>query len=187
MTFEDGGRALEIGKPGEERVLAWLEACRSCGLLHGIIDMREFRLAQRLDVDCGLETVDSALVTAEIKTDKKIASTGNFFFELFRINYHLSSDQVFYLGWAFRSPAKYLLCYSPQEDRVYRILFSDVRTAIARLAENEKRYLRSQVVYVETDVHRLTVGLIVPKRYLEGRYVTFNVADVLPQTARKPA
>ena len=72
---------MQKGRIGETAVLEWLNKSQAA---KEIIDMREFRISQRLDVDCGIETLDGALVLAEIKTDYNLGRTNNFLFELFR-------------------------------------------------------------------------------------------------------
>ena len=46
-----------------------------------LYDFREFRLAQRIDVDCGIESIDGEIVLFELKSDKWISEQGNLFFE----------------------------------------------------------------------------------------------------------
>ena len=46
------GKLMETGKNNEEIIIKWLNQYGK-----NIIDFREFRLAQRIDVDCGIETM----------------------------------------------------------------------------------------------------------------------------------
>jgi hypothetical protein len=87
------GDLMQKGSLNEEIILTWLK-------IHAkhIIDFREFRLAQRIDVDFGIETIDGKIVLAEIKSDKWIKEAGNLCFETMRIN-HFVDDKWFYLGW----------------------------------------------------------------------------------------
>ena len=67
---------MAIGKRNEEIVMSWLN-----NYAKEIIDFRDFRLAQRIDVDCGIETIDGNIILAEIKSDKWIKESGNLLFE----------------------------------------------------------------------------------------------------------
>ena len=60
---------MEIARTNEEIILEWLK-----GSQRSVIDFREFRLAQRIDVDFGIETVDGRMVLAEIKSDRWVST-----------------------------------------------------------------------------------------------------------------
>ncbi len=150
------GKLMEKGKKGEEVVLEWL---RSIDYYKDVIDMREFRVSQRLDVDCGIETIDGAIVLAEVKTDYNLGETSNFLFEVFRLNHFANPDQVFYLGWAFRSPAKYLLYYSPNEHAVYQFRFEHIRQIIGKYVSQCKPRIHIE----PTDDQKTTFNLLIPQ------------------------
>jgi len=156
------GELMEKGRVGETVVLEWLKANK---YLKDIIDMREFRISQRLDVDCGIETTDGSLVLAEIKTDYNLGKTENFIFEIFRINHFVEADKIFYLGWTFRSPAKYLLYYSPNENIIYRFTFENIRKTIGLYVKENK----PKIVVVPTDGQKTTFNMLVPKTMFEGK------------------
>ena len=59
------GELMKKGKQNEEIILRWLA---SNSEVREIIDFRDFRLAQRIDVDFGITSVDGDIVLAEIKT-----------------------------------------------------------------------------------------------------------------------
>jgi len=86
------GELMEKGMKNEEIILLWLKE-----ISKEIIDFREFKLAQRIDVDFGIETIDGKIVLAEIKSDKWIKEIGNLCFECNRIN-HFVPEKWFYLG-----------------------------------------------------------------------------------------
>lgn len=152
---------MQKGRIGEAAVLEWLRKSQSA---REIIDMREFRISQRLDVDCGIETLDGALVLAEIKTDYNLGKTSNFLFELFRINHFVEADKVFYLGWAFRSPAKYLLYYSPNENMVYCFTFKSIREIIGKYISKTK----PQINITPTDEQKTTFNILIPQSCFSG-------------------
>jgi hypothetical protein len=155
------GELMQKGRIGEAAVLEWLRKSQSA---REIIDMREFRISQRLDVDCGIETLDGALVLAEIKTDYNLGKTSNFLFELFRINHFVEADKVFYLGWAFRSPAKYLLYYSPNENVVYCFTFKSIREIIGKYISKTK----PQINITPTDEQKTTFNILIPQSCFNG-------------------
>ena len=160
-TKSYNGEMMERGKKGEEVVLDWL---RSIDYYKEVIDMREFRVSQRLDVDCGIETIDGSIVLAEIKTDYNLGKTANFLFEVFRINHFANPDKVFYLGWTFRSPAKYLLYYSPNEYRVYQFRFEYLRQTIGKYVSQHKPRFHIE----PTDDQKTTFNLLIPQAEFYG-------------------
>ncbi|HZK43072.1 MAG TPA: hypothetical protein VFC73_02180 [Syntrophomonadaceae bacterium] len=162
------GNLMEKGKVGERIVMDWLEKRLSC---NEIIDMREFRISQRLDVDCGIETINGDIVLAEIKTDYNLGRTKNVLFEIFRINHFARSDNIFYLGWAFRSPAKYLLYYSPREHAIYEFLFEDVRKIIGSYVAQH----RPNIQVTATDQKKTTFNMLIPFSFIKGAYKKHNL------------
>jgi hypothetical protein len=173
------GQLMQKGKSGEEIVLDWL---RKNSFTKEIIDMREFRISQRLDVDCGIETLEGALVLAEIKTDYNLGRTNNFLFEAFRINHFTDADKVFYLGWTFRSPAKYLLYYSPNENVIYRFSFKDIRETIARYIANN----RPQINITPTDEQKTTFNILMPQAIFKGKVQRFKLNGISIQKGGDP-
>jgi len=163
------GELMQKGRIGETAVLEWLNKSQAA---KEIIDMREFRISQRLDVDCGIETLDGALVLAEIKTDYNLGRTNNFLFELFRINHFVEADRVFYLGWTFRSPAKYLLYYSPNENSVYCFTFKNIRETIGKYISKTK----PQIIIIPTDEQKTTFNILIPQSYFDGHMRRFKLA-----------
>jgi len=101
------GKLMDTGKKAEEIVIKWLESLKES--VRDVIDVREWRITQRLDADIIIENIDGKLRLAEIKSDRNLGITDNFLFEFMRINHFTKSDSIHYLGWVFRSPAKYLL------------------------------------------------------------------------------
>jgi len=162
------GELMQKGRAGEVVVLEWL---KKSPFAKEIIDMREFRISQRIDVDCGIETLDGALLLAEIKTDYNLGKTGNFLFEFFRINHYAKADKVFYLGWTFRSPAKYLLYYSPNENIIYHFTFRDIRETIGKYVAKVK----PQIIVVPTDERKTTFNILIPQSVFNGKVQRFKL------------
>lgn len=162
------GDLMRKGRAGEEIVLEWL---RKSPYAKDVIDMREFRVSQRLDVDCGIETIDGSIVLAEIKTDYNLGKSNNFLFEVFRINHFVEADKVFYLGWAFRSPAKYLLYYAPNEKCLYRFTFKNIRETIGQYtAKNQPK-----VIITPTDEQKTTFNILIPQSCFDGKVRRFKL------------
>ncbi len=160
------GDLMKKGKTGEQIVIEWLKNRKE---VSEVIDMREFRISQRLDVDCGIETVDGEILLAEIKSDSYLGKTQNVLFEVFRINHFISSGKIFYLGWAFRSPAKYLLYYAPFEAAVYRFEFENVRKLIGKYtSEHEPR-----IKIVPTDRQKTTFSFVLPISFFKNNYIKY--------------
>jgi len=162
------GDLMQKGKYGESIVLQWLKENPN---VNEVIDMREFRISQRLDVDCGIETLDRSLVLAEIKTDYNLGKTNNFIFEIFRINHFVDADKVFYLGWVFRSPAKYLFYYSPNENIIYRFTFKNIRETIGQYIAKGK----PQIISVPTDEQKTTFNILIPQYLFNNKIQKFEL------------
>ncbi len=162
------GELMRKGRSGEEVILEWL---KGNPFIKEIMDMREFKFSRRMDVDCGIETLDGSFVLAEIKTDYNLGKTGNFLFEIFRINHYVKADRVFYLGWVFRSPAKYLFYYSPNENVVYCFTFGDIRETIGKYVAKTK----PQIVVIPTDEQKTTFNILIPQSVFDGRVQRFKL------------
>lgn len=167
---------METGKANEEIILKWLQNRNK-----SILDFREFRLAQRIDVDFGIETIDGAMLLAEIKSDKWISAKGNLCFENHRIN-HYAKDNWFYLGWGWRSPAKYLFVRNPKNGETFIFEFerlrSEVGVFIKENAEeledlrvsNNKKFIK----IVPTDSQKTTFNWLIPMNKLHYIFQVIN-------------
>lgn len=148
------GDLMQKGIENEEIILKWLK-----GQGHSIIDFREFRLAQRIDVDFGIETVDGNILLAEIKSDKMISELGNLCFEVHRIN-HFVKDKWFYLGWGWRSPAQKLIIRNPASREAFVFDFMELRTQIGKYIDEIGNRLRTNIT--QTDKQKTTFNWIIP-------------------------
>jgi len=172
------GELMKKGKAAEEKVLNWLKNRNN---IKEIIDFREWRLTQRLDVDCGIETIDGKIILAEIKSDIHLGNSLNFLFEIFRINHFIHPDKIFYLGWAFRSPAKYLLYFSPKENSIYRFLFSDIRLQIGQYVSRCEKNNNPNICWVYTDRQKTTCNLLIPKNIFDGFLDKYSIKNELSE------
>jgi hypothetical protein len=161
------GSLMKIAKTNEDIVLEWLKSSQ-----RSVIDFREFRLAQRIDVDFGVETVDGQMVLAEIKSDRWISSTGNLCFENHRIN-HFATEHWFYLGWGWRSPAQKLIVRNPYSGDTYVFPFFALRRAVARHIYTLGK--RVNILIIETDEQKTTFNYLVPMYDLRGCFRHFVV------------
>jgi len=165
------GSLMEKGKENEDIIMKWLSS-----LGREVIDFREFKLAQRIDVDFGIETIDRNIVLAEIKSDRYISETGNLLFENHRVN-HFVKDKWFYLGWGWRSPAQKLIIRNPGSSEVFVFDFAELRAFVGSwVAENGKQ-IRMSVV--ETDDQKTTFNYLIPFSQITFSYKKYLVNEAL--------
>jgi hypothetical protein len=177
-TYE--GELMEKGKSNEEIIFNWLgNFCKET------MDFREYKLAQRLDVDCGIVSHDGEIVLAEIKSCNYISRDGNLCFEVNRINHHVK-DKWFYLGWGWRSPAKHLIVRNPKTGDTFIFEFSKLRQAVASyVLKNGKKLMdeiksakgRDFIQIVETDNQKTTFNYLIPMSYLEEKYKYYQIQE----------
>ena len=164
------GTLMEKGKKAEEIVFNWLKINPYS---KQVIDTREFRFSQRLDVDCGIEDMHGRIVLGEIKSDKWLGK-GNILFETHRINHYVSP--YFYLGWGWRSPAERLYYYSPDLNSVYVFLFNDLRKRIAELIGNTNiNTIKTWIKVVGTDDQKTTFNLVIPDELLKETFKIYKI------------
>lgn len=156
------GNLMEKGHQNEEVVLNWLKTVGK-----EVIDFRDFRLAQRIDVDFGIETIDGNIVLLEIKSDKHIKENGNLLFECNRIN-HFVKDKWFYLGWGWRSPAQKLLIRNPNTSESFLFNFGELRKWIGEYIHEVGSKLRTAII--ETDKQKTTFCYLIPMPKIKHIY-----------------
>lgn len=156
------GEMMRTGRENEEIILKWL---KNYG--RSVIDFREFRLAQRIDVDFGIETIDGEIVLAEIKSDKWIEEKKNLCFECNRIN-HYAKEKWFYLGWGWRSPAQKLIVRNPNTSEIFVFDFPRLRAFVGNYIAQKGRAFRSYITIVETDEQKTTFNYLIPMAELKG-------------------
>lgn len=161
------GELMEKGKSNEEIIINWLKRSAK-----EIIDFREFRICQRMDMDCGIETIDGNMVLAEIKSDKWISESGNLCFECNRIN-HYVEDKWFYLGWGWRSPAQKIIIRNPESGDTFIFDFKKLRTFIGLYIDQVGKNLKINIT--ETDRQKTTFNYLIPMSYLKNLYKKYVV------------
>jgi hypothetical protein len=169
------GNLMKKGKDNEEILKHWLLSSQK---IKEIIDFREFRLAQRIDVDFGIETIDGNIVLAEVKSDNYIYENGNLCFEVYRIN-HYAENNWFYLGWGWRSPAKSLIIRNPKTNLIFIFDFLKLRRFIGQWVgeigekliyetiETKKGTRSKYQIVIETDTTKTTFNFLIPMRDLK--------------------
>ena len=161
------GELMDKGIKNEEIIMNWLRRTAK-----DIIDFREFRLAQRIDVDFGIETIDGNIVLAEIKSDKWIKEEGNLCFECHRIN-HYVQDKWFYLGWGWRSPAQKLIIRNPNTGNTFVFDFLSLRKFVGSYVAQAGRNIKMNIT--ETDKQKTTFNYLIPMEKLQSLYKIYNV------------
>lgn len=161
------GVLMQKGFENEEIILEWLKSYGK-----NIIDFREFRLAQRIDVDFGIETIDGKIVLAEIKSDKWIGEYRNLCFECNRIN-HFSKENWFYLGWGWRSPAQKLIVRNPETGATFLFDFQALRKFIGGYISEKGRDFKINIV--PTDKQKTTFVYLIPMQMLTGLYKKYII------------
>ena len=172
------GELMKKGKENEEILKQWLLSSQK---IKEIIDFREFRLAQRIDVDFGIETIDGNIVLAEIKSDNYISEKGNLCFEVYRIN-HYAKNNWFYLGWGWRSPAKMLIVRNPKTNTIFIFDFFKLRSFIGKwISEMGSKLMYETIktkngirtkhqIVIETDQEKTTFNYLIPMLDLKEYY-----------------
>lgn len=137
----------------------------------GVDDLSQLKVMQEADVDCMIKTRDGLVTLAEIKSDRYIGKSGNVLFEVLRINHTAMPDHCLTLGWSARTPAKYLIYYSPDLHNLYVITADNLRRAMQKYtSENRKA---SNISYVETDAIKSTVNILIPEKYC--KFMVFSL------------
>lgn len=177
------GDYMAAGKLAEE---VCLEFVKRNPKTVGVEDTRNLRVLQEADVDCIVHLMDGQLFLAEIKSDRHLGVSGNVLFELLRINHTCREDRALVLGWTFRSPAKWLLYYSPTRKSIYMARFADLRAVFQRYSREVRKGLRLDIV--PTDSLKSTVNALVPWERCQAAFKVYDVTDLAEEfEQRQPA
>lgn len=169
------GELMQKGTENENIILKWLEHSLKAKT---IIDFREFRLAQRIDVDFGIETIDGNYVLAEIKSDRWITRNGNLLFEFLRIN-HYWINHWNYTGWGWRSPAQKLIIRNPNTNGTFVFDFLELRTFVGKYIAEMKKKIRIDIVL--TDTQKTTFNFLIPFKKIEEYGVEYDFYRVFDE------
>ncbi len=163
---------MAVGKKAEEIVMNFLQ---SKPYIIGINDFRELRAVQEADIDIAIKTVDGRVTLAEIKSDWYLGVSGNVLFEVLRINHTAPTDRCLTLGWSGRTPATWILYYSPQLNKIYQVRTSELRKAFQQYTKTERK--NSNLSIVETDSIKTTVNVLIPWKYCSDIFTIHNVFE----------
>jgi len=166
------GDYMAAGKKAEEIVMKFLQD------RPGIIDLNDFRqlkAVQEADVDIAIKTIDGRITLAEIKSDFHLGVSGNVLFEVLRINHTSYPDRSLTLGWSGRTPAKWLLYYAPQVNKIYQFKTDDLRAAFQRYTKAARKSININIVV--TDEIKTTVNVLIPWEYCKNIAKCYDVYE----------
>lgn len=164
------GDYMDIGKQGEEIVIAWLEKRPE---ILDITDFRDIRAVHEADVDVGLRLYKGPVCLVEIKTDTHLGKSPNVLTEVLRINHYANSKYAGYLGWSLRSPAEHLLFYAPNRKppAIYRTTFARYRGVLQLYSKTEEVTFTT----VRTDETKTTYNILIPMVEYEGIFTVYEL------------
>lgn len=164
------GDYMKLGKEGERIVLNFLQRRPQ---VVGVEDFRDLRVMREADVDCAIKTRDGRISLAEIKSDSWLGISTNILCEVMRINHTCRPEMAGYLGWAFRSPAQWLLYYAPAARQIWQIKFDALRQVIQQYSQRERKNLRFDIV--ATDSLKTTFNLLIPENEFVGKLTKLDL------------
>lgn len=153
---------MREGKVGESLVRAWLTS-RSDVL--GVDDMRSDAACWSADVDFTTTHEDGSRRGWEVKTDSRMASTGNLFVELVKLHHHRARADALQLGNALRTAADWMLFYANGSGWMVQVEPGDLYRATTRYLETTRA---ARVVLIPTEDHKTTFGVAVPINLVDG-------------------
>jgi hypothetical protein len=165
-----GGDMKEAGKRAEAVVRDFLCRYPKIKDVKDYTDVDEWRLK---DVDFEAVFDNGRIEWIEVKNDSYIATTGNFLYELNRLNHTFASNRI-KLGWSAYSHATYFLIYAEDAGELYVFLSKEIQDGFHRYIL-EKRTVKDpkkggvRLGLVCTDIERTTVVVPVPLYYFQYR------------------
>lgn len=147
------GRLRIVGEQGEEVAKRFLDQW-----YQGVKDVRSDPYWQQRDVDF---IVDQHL-KIEVKTDNHIGNSGNFNFEVLRIQHF--SEPCAYLGWSVFSEATHFIVYCPPTEQIFTCKAEDAREGMQRYTVDTAGKIR--LTSIASDSERTTINVLVPMRYI---------------------
>ena len=112
MTF---GACLKAGAMGERA--AWDKLIKMQGV-RNVVDVRDDKYFQSVDVDFLVEQTNRQYVWVEVKTDEQAYTTGNVFYEV------TTSGNI---GCFEKTKAAFILIHLPQTDDIYMLNVEKLR------------------------------------------------------------
>jgi hypothetical protein len=171
------GDYMEAGKEAERIVIAWLKTRPK---VIEVIDVRENPEFQHLDVDIMVRLLNGHTRLAEIKHDHYLGKSGNFLFELTRINHTAPTQKAVTLGWTGRSPADWLFYYAPQMKQVYWCELEKFRAAFQKYTSETRQAMQlERLDLVMTDRIKSTLNVLVPEGYCKGIFTVNTIPEAI--------
>lgn len=164
------GDYMEAGLRGQNIVIDLL---RKQPEILGVLDWSDLETVQPADIDCAIRTKSGHVILAEIKSDSYLGKTGNVLFEVLRINHTCDPEFSMGLGWAARTPAKYIFYYAPSVNKVYKFTTIGLRRSMQRYTREKRKGIRLDIV--ETDSIKTTINILIPIEYCKGAYEVYDV------------
>lgn len=164
------GHLKERGRKSEDIVINFLKKRPD---VLGVLDFRDLRVVQEIDVDIAIKTADGLVTLAEIKSDAHLGVTGNVLFESIRVNHTCDTDYCITLAWGGRTPAKYILYHAPNVNKIYQFRTDLFRKAMQRYTQRVRN--KSYIDVVPTDVIKSTINFLIPIRECAGSYVVHDL------------
>jgi len=132
-------------------------------------DVRNDLRWQQLDVDFRVLSRQGVFgltgwINVEGKSDRHLDQSGNWIFELYRVNHTAPLPRIYVRGWSVRSEAHLLLFYAPSSHRIHSITMNDYRIAFA----NAVRIGDCRFDPVQTDNIKTTINAYFPERFAHG-------------------
>lgn len=164
------GALMERGKEAENIVIEFLKKRPE---VVGVSDWRQLRETREADVDVAIKTIDGRITLAEIKSDSYLGVSGNVLFEVLRINHTCQTDYALTLGWSGRTPAKYILFFAPNINKIYRFDTELFRKAFQKYTQKQRKHM--QISIVETDAIKTTINVLIPISQCFGAYTVYDL------------
>lgn len=141
-SFDD---ALAIGKNGEQ-IVANHFAQRG----HTVINVSSDKEYQEKDIDAILKNIDGTSCAIEIKTDNRMAATGNLLFEIGSCR-----ATGYYDGWYSYCKADYIVFYDSYHKKGYCVNWNKTKPLLKKEASFKRFYNRYDQCY--TDAYLLPI------------------------------
>lgn len=167
---------MAAGRAAEEIILSWLA---TAPWVIGVEDLRSLRVMREADVDCSISISDGRVTLAEIKSDRHLDLSGNFNFEVLRINHTAPQEKAAVLGWSARTPARLILFFAPTTNRIHLIGADEFRRSLQGYTDEARRNTRLH--YVETDAIKSTINILIPDRFVTAM-PSYKVFDLPSKT-----
>jgi hypothetical protein len=174
------GDYMAAGKRAEAICMAFLRRSPS---VVDMDDLRDLRPMQKADCDCTVHLMNGQVHLAEIKSDKHLGVSGNVLFEVLRINHTCEPQHALTLGWSGRSPAQYLLYYSPTLRKLYMTSFSALQRAFQAYTQRVREGMRISVV--KTDSIKTTVNVLLPWDECKQCFTVYDVSDIADELQKE--